>query len=239
MKIAFAAICKPTDEEAKFLDKCLASVKDYVDALYITQAGPEKNEAVSKVIEKYGGVESLYLWTNNFAAARNYNFSQVPKDFDYIFWLDADDTLTVSGGLLAVNGNMVHNAASIFNQSGGDILVDGNEGGVAANSVADVAVIANGHTVTSSTSGNFAKGVTIDGTLWSCGYNLYGALGLNDIIHRSSPVQVGSLMDWNKIACGVDFSAAIKPLTYTTLASFLSAKIETIELTPQSLHTTL
>ncbi|WP_291134822.1 T9SS type A sorting domain-containing protein [Flavobacterium sp. UBA7663] len=51
-------------------------------------------------------------------------------------------TLTVSGGLLAVNGNMVHNAASTFNQSGGDILVDGNEGGVAANSVASgVAIV--------------------------------------------------------------------------------------------------
>ena len=51
-------------------------------------------------------------------------------------------TLTVSGGLLAVNGNMVHNAASTFNQSGGDILVDGNEGGIAANSVASgVAIV--------------------------------------------------------------------------------------------------
>ncbi|MFN7014895.1 MAG: hypothetical protein ACK4ON_11565, partial [Bacteroidia bacterium] len=45
--------------------------------------------------------------------------------------LTNNGTLTVSGGLLAVNGNMVHNASSTFNQSGGDILVDGNEGGVA------------------------------------------------------------------------------------------------------------
>ncbi|MFN7044304.1 MAG: T9SS type A sorting domain-containing protein [Flavobacterium sp.] len=51
-------------------------------------------------------------------------------------------TLTVTGGLLAVNGNMIHNAASTFNQSGGEILVDGNEGGIAANSVASgVAIV--------------------------------------------------------------------------------------------------
>lgn len=45
-------------------------------------------------------------------------------------------TLTVSGGTITVNGNMTHNAASIFNQSGGDVIVDGNNAGDAATSVA-------------------------------------------------------------------------------------------------------
>ena len=93
MKIAFAAICKPDDNEALLLDQCLESIKDYVDSIYITQAGTEPNKAVSEVIKKYGGVESFWKWNNNFADARNYNFAQVPKDIDYIFWLDADDTL--------------------------------------------------------------------------------------------------------------------------------------------------
>ena len=93
MKLAFAAICKPTDQEAEYLDRCLASVKDYVDGIYITQAGQKPNKKVSKVIAKYGGHESFYLWSDSFCRARNYNFSQVPKDFDYILWLDADDTL--------------------------------------------------------------------------------------------------------------------------------------------------
>jgi hypothetical protein len=39
-------------------------------------------------------------------------------------------------------------------------------------------------------------------TLFSCGENFYGQLGLGDIVKRSSPVQVGSLMTWNKIAGG-------------------------------------
>jgi hypothetical protein len=45
-------------------------------------------------------------------------------------------TLTVTGGTLTVNGNMLHNLNATFNQSGGDINVDGNDAGVAANSVA-------------------------------------------------------------------------------------------------------
>ena len=44
-----------------------------------------------------------------------------------------------------------------------------------------------------------------DGTLWAWGHNFYQQLGLGglgDITNRSSPVQVGTLTDWNLIACG-------------------------------------
>lgn len=44
-------------------------------------------------------------------------------------------TNTVSGGTLTVNGNVIHRTASSFNHTGGDIIVDGNAGGNAANSV--------------------------------------------------------------------------------------------------------
>lgn len=50
--------------------------------------------------------------------------------------LTNNGTLTVQGGILNINGNMLHNAGSTFNQSGGDINVDGNANGNAANSVA-------------------------------------------------------------------------------------------------------
>ncbi|MCO6146486.1 T9SS type A sorting domain-containing protein [Flavobacterium sp. NRK1] len=45
-------------------------------------------------------------------------------------------TLTVTGGTLTINGNLNNTSGSIFNQSGGDIIVDGNAAGDAANSVA-------------------------------------------------------------------------------------------------------
>ena len=43
--------------------------------------------------------------------------------------------------------------------------------------------------------------VKTDGTLWSWGYNIFnGPLGLNDLISRSSPVQVGALTGWNSVS---------------------------------------
>jgi len=91
MKIGLALIVKPTDDEALLLDRCLDTLHEYVDGIYITQAGPKPNQKVAAVIKKYKGVESFFRWRNDFSAARNYNFSQVPKEMDYIMWTDADD----------------------------------------------------------------------------------------------------------------------------------------------------
>jgi len=40
--------------------------------------------------------------------------------------------------------------------------------------------------------------IKTDGTLWVWGLNIDGCLGLGDTVHRSSPVQVGSLTGWTK-----------------------------------------
>jgi alpha-tubulin suppressor-like RCC1 family protein len=50
--------------------------------------------------------------------------------------------------------------------------------------------------------GNSTYGIDTDGKLYSWGYNIAdtgGALGLNDVINRSSPVQVGALTNWFKV----------------------------------------
>ena len=46
--------------------------------------------------------------------------------------------------------------------------------------------------------------------LWSWGINDYGELGDKTTINKSSPVQVGSLTTWSKIACGYTHTLAIK-----------------------------
>jgi alpha-tubulin suppressor-like RCC1 family protein len=51
--------------------------------------------------------------------------------------------------------------------------------------------------------------IKTDGTLWSFGFNFYGQLGQNDIVHRSSPVQVGSLTNWKSVASGSYHTVAI------------------------------
>ena len=46
--------------------------------------------------------------------------------------------------------------------------------------------------------------------LYSWGRNQHGQLGVNDILNKSSPVQIGSLDTWEKIALGRFHSLAIK-----------------------------
>ena len=52
--------------------------------------------------------------------------------------------------------------------------------------------------------------IKADGSLWSWGYNSTGQLGDNTIISKSSPIQVGSLTNWSKVASGFSFTLAIK-----------------------------
>lgn len=95
MKIALALIVKGSDEEAKFLDRCLGDIGNFFDGIFITSThkyGEPNNKEVDRVGKKHGANMSYFQWINDFAAARNYNFYQVTKDYDYVFWCDADDT---------------------------------------------------------------------------------------------------------------------------------------------------
>lgn len=50
-----------------------------------------------------------------------------------------------------------------------------------------------------------------DGTLWMWGYNAYGQLGDNTLVHRSSPVQtVAGGSNWKQVSCTDRNTAAIK-----------------------------
>lgn len=96
MKIALAMIVKGSWQEAEYLKRCLHNVAPHVDGVFITithKHGEERNKDVEAVAKEYNAVISDFEWCHDFSAARNFNFSQVPKDFDYILWLDADDTL--------------------------------------------------------------------------------------------------------------------------------------------------
>ena len=57
---------------------------------------------------------------------------------------------------------------------------------------------------------NISAATRTDGTLWMWGSNNNGQLGLNNTIDRSSPVQVGSLTNWSKVACGGYHTLAVK-----------------------------
>lgn len=120
-KIALSMIVRGNDEEARNLDRALSSVAKYVDAIYITLTGnDEETSKILPVCLKYKANVSYYKkkqkitkevvdWVEQFLGAkpqltdktelflfdeaRNYNMSQIPKDYDWMLWLDCDDVL--------------------------------------------------------------------------------------------------------------------------------------------------
>lgn len=89
MKLSLALIVAPTDDEAKKLNNCLASVSSHVDEICVTITG--SNKKVEEIAEQYKAKVSHFEWVDDFAAARNFNFEQCTGD--WILWLDADDIL--------------------------------------------------------------------------------------------------------------------------------------------------
>lgn len=88
-KLALNMIVKD-DSEFELLQRCLNSIAKYVDGIFVT-ATNEPYEKVKTLIESYGGEVSFFKWTKSFEEARNYALTQVPKEYDYIVWTDADD----------------------------------------------------------------------------------------------------------------------------------------------------
>ncbi len=89
MKVALCLIVKGTDQEAEKLSRCLEYCVGYVDKIFITLT--QENAKVREVAKFFNAEVSFFEWVNDFAKARNFNFSQVPKEYTHIFWLDADD----------------------------------------------------------------------------------------------------------------------------------------------------
>lgn len=94
---ALCLIVKGSDDsEAKLLDQCLKSVHKHVDGIFIQLNAPKGkkiSQKVKTVAEKYTKEIAVFEWTGSFVAARKANFAQVPKKYDWILWLDTDDTV--------------------------------------------------------------------------------------------------------------------------------------------------
>lgn len=96
VKVAAIYIVKGTDDEAEHLERSLKNIHKHVDGIFIYVNHKEGMTASSKVIEvveNYTDNWAEGVWHDDFAEARNISLGFVPKDYDWIIWLDADDTI--------------------------------------------------------------------------------------------------------------------------------------------------
>lgn len=97
MKIALAIIVKNDAEEASYLDKCLLSAGKHVDGIFVTVTNKSNNQKLHPemhiIMEKHKVHFSQITWKDDFSYARNFCFDLVPKDYEYILWMDSDDIL--------------------------------------------------------------------------------------------------------------------------------------------------
>lgn len=76
-------------DEEENLSNCLQSIEGLVDEIIIVDTG--SSDRTKDIASTYTDKVLDYVWTDDFAAARNYSFSLATKD--YILWLDADDVI--------------------------------------------------------------------------------------------------------------------------------------------------
>jgi len=83
------SLCMIVKNEEETLGRCLDSVSGLMDEIIIVDTGSE--DRTKEIAAKYTDKVFDFVWTDDFAAARNFSFSKATKD--YCMWLDADDIL--------------------------------------------------------------------------------------------------------------------------------------------------
>lgn len=112
MKIAATFIIKD-DSELESFKVSANSVIPYVDSWYVVANG-EKTAEIEAFTTSQGG-EFYYLpWNNDFSEQRNFIFSKVPANYDFIWWQDSDDCL--------VGGDYLRELAEMAKRNGKDVV---------------------------------------------------------------------------------------------------------------------
>nr|WP_099093072.1 glycosyltransferase [Paenibacillus yonginensis] len=83
------SLCMIVRNEEDTIGRCLSSVYDLVEEINIVDTG--STDRTKEIVSRYTDRIYDFVWIQDFAAARNYAFSQATKP--YILWLDADDVL--------------------------------------------------------------------------------------------------------------------------------------------------
>lgn len=83
----FISLCMVVKDEEKLLERCLKSVKLYVDEIIIVDTGSTDNTV--EIAKKYTDNVYFFKWINDFSKARN--FAQSFATGEWIIYLDADE----------------------------------------------------------------------------------------------------------------------------------------------------
>lgn len=96
MKVALGMIVRGTADEAPMLETCLKNITPHVDGVFLDLNAPKGKKVHSDIIKVAKRHQANFVktvWEGNFVEARNQNFARVPADYDFILWLDVDDTV--------------------------------------------------------------------------------------------------------------------------------------------------
>jgi alpha-tubulin suppressor-like RCC1 family protein len=148
---------------------------------------------------------TLWMWgANTFGAvgdgttAHRSSPVQIGVDTD---WTELTRT-TFSTAAIKTDGTLWTWGRNDFGQLGDNTLV---------NKSSPVQTVAGGTNWKQVSAGDsHIAAVKTDGTLWAWGNNGTGRLGLDDLVSRSSPVQVGADTDWDEVHCGFNNTFALK-----------------------------
>lgn len=84
------SLCMIVKNEEDNLEACLESAKGIADEINVVDTG--STDKTVEIAKRYTDRIFHFEWVNDFSKARNFSFSKATKDF--IFWLDADDTIS-------------------------------------------------------------------------------------------------------------------------------------------------
>ena len=146
--------------------------------------------SVSKTSGQLGNNSQAMYYSSPIQVGALTNWKQVSAGSWYTLAIKTDGTLWGWGwGIFGIFGN--------------------NSQGMYYSSPIQVGSLTNWKQVSSG--GENIAAIKTDGTLWTCGYNIYGQLGNGTSgIGYSSPIQVGALTNWKQVACGFGHLTAIK-----------------------------
>lgn len=119
MKLAAILIVKGTDDEAPHLKRCLENIMPHVDHVFLninSPKGVQISKQLMRVVKFYSPNYLTFkksVWEGHFATARNQNLDMVTEDYDWIIWLDTDDTIDKPGKIRKV-AEISNNYDSVF-----------------------------------------------------------------------------------------------------------------------------